>query len=71
MTRQEANRLILKILAQDIEDQPDIRFGQLMRNTGVVLEDDYQGDMQWAEEFNLESTALLDRIMKVRKGYGW
>lgn len=71
MTRQEANRLILKILAKDIEDQPDIRFSQLMRNIGIVLEDDYHGDKQWVEEFNLESTALLKRIQDTRKSYGW
>ena len=36
MTRLEANREILAILADHIEKAPDIRFGQLLVNLGVL-----------------------------------
>lgn len=34
--RQEANRLILERLRQEIETHPDLRFGQILVNLGVL-----------------------------------
>lgn len=65
MTRLEANRQILSILKTLVETYPDWRFGQLMRNADVVDQVPNAGDGSfyvWADEFNLESEALLKRI---------
>jgi hypothetical protein len=70
MTRQEANRLIVKILADQVEKQPDIRFSQLMRNCGVVDEDIIEPQLIWRNEFNLEPQELIKRIRRCIKEYG-
>jgi hypothetical protein len=71
MTRQEANRLIIKLLAEQVEKDPDIRFGQMLRNVGAVYEymtpDD---DAVWRDEFYLEPQQLLKRIQQSIKEYG-
>ena len=69
MTRQEANRLIVKILADQVEKQPDIRFSQLMRNIEVVDEDIIEPKLIWRNEFNLEPLKLLKRIQSKIKKY--
>lgn len=71
MTRQEANREILKLLAEAVEAQPDTRFGQLLRNIGVVDEtkitvlvhngEEYE-DIYWRNAFYIESTGTLDSM---------
>jgi len=76
MTRKEANRKIVKIIEKEIESpfNEDIRFGQLMRNIGVVLEDRNglpNEPIMWYDEFNLESTELLKRIRKTIKKLEW
>ena len=61
MTRLEANRLIILILEQYIEEYPDIRFSQALLNLGVVV--DWDGDKRaWEDDFYLESEKLLERI---------
>lgn len=67
MTRQEANKLILKKLSLVIKSNPDIRFCQLLRNLGAVREIKYPMINQpvWANEFNTESTATLENMEKV------
>lgn len=64
MTRQQANYKILEILKQQIEQQPDIRFSQLLKNMDIVLEikDDFGNLLGWAGEFYVESEWLLQRI---------
>lgn len=66
MNRLEANREILRILAERVEAQPEVRFGQLLRNMAAVLErvDATTGGIVWKDEFYLESTDLLKRIEK-------
>lgn len=64
MTRQQANYKILQILFQEVLNQPDIRFGQLMRNLEVISEGksaDWSAP-PWINEFNLEPQQLLKRI---------
>jgi hypothetical protein len=71
MTRQEANRLIIKLLAEQIEKYPDVRFGQMMRNAGVVYQHtDRDDQIIWLDEFNLEPQELLKRIQRYIKEYG-
>jgi hypothetical protein len=61
MTRLEANRLIILILEQYIEEYPDTRFSQALLNLGVVV--DWGGDERaWEDDFYLESEELLKRI---------
>jgi len=68
MTRQEANKRILEILIEEVNGQPDIRFGQLLRNLGAISEErEVDGPMLWANEFYLEPQDLLQRIEKTRK----
>ena len=65
MSRLEANRAILGVITELVERYPDQRFGQLMRNYGVIKE--IRNDwipVAWSNEFNLESDELLKRIVK-------
>ena len=69
MTCQEANRDIVMILIEEIENQPNTRFSQLMRNIGVVQQitlADGSGKCVWTDEFNMESDSLLKRIKSMR-----
>lgn len=74
MTRQEANRLIVKLLAEQVEKYPDIRFGQMMRNCGVIDDRQFVGEGTtygyWVNEFNVEPIELLKRIQSKIKEYG-
>ena len=36
MTRQEANREIVRILSAVVEDAPEQRFGQILANLGII-----------------------------------
>lgn len=65
--RQEANRLILERLAAEIEAHPDLRFGQILVNLGVLrVNRQYLAPTDWAETvsdpFYEESTATLARM---------
>lgn len=74
MTRLEANRILVKILAQYIEQYPDIRFGQALSNLNMVknseayeafdLSNDRLKAQVWIDEFYLESFDLLKRVME-------
>lgn len=63
MNRQEANRTIVKILAQYVEDFPDIRFHQMLHNlnlTKMVITP--TGEVYLEDLYNMESIAALERI---------
>lgn len=78
MRRKTANRTISDILIQLIEDNPDMRFGQILANFGFVEDtpmdySDPSGFKQadWKNEFSLESSTLLSRVEdNVRRRYG-
>jgi hypothetical protein len=57
-----ANKELLIILKIYLEDHPCERFSQALRNLGIVVS---QQDHSWVNEFNLEPTALLDRVKAV------
>lgn len=65
--RQEANRLILERLAAEIEAHPDLRFGQILVNLGVLqVNRQHLSPTDWvtsvADPFYEESTATLARM---------
>ena len=70
MTRKEANMEIVRLLVNYINDNPDQRFGQILRNVGVVV--DYWNEQEmkkdWMNHFNEEPQAMLDRMLEQMKG---
>lgn len=69
--RKEANLEILRQLKHYLTMNPDIRFGQALRNTGAVVDFvDNDGDVCWANHFNEEPQDTLARMKKVKtKGF--
>jgi hypothetical protein len=70
-TRRDANRELVRLLAEWVEKYPDMRFGQILRNMGIVEEirpHVYNGlgvqedRIYWIDEFSLEPTELLKRV---------
>ena len=51
-SRQEANRKILELLAQAVENNPDLRFHQLLQNLGI--------EVPYTDQFYEESTKTLE-----------
>ena len=51
-SRQEANRKILELLAQAVENNPDFRFHQLLQNLGI--------EVPYTDQFYEESTKTLE-----------
>jgi hypothetical protein len=66
MTRLEANREILKLLAELVEKYPDQRFVQLLVNTNVVIPV-YNGDASVTGFKNSYQTESADTLVCVRK----
>jgi hypothetical protein len=69
MTRQEANREILRVLAQEIEKFPDGRFHQILQNLNIIeteVEFDRDGkptgQLRIIDQYHEESTKTLERI---------
>lgn len=71
MTRKEANLQILAKLTQYAMLNEDQRFGQILRNTGVIVDfmgmDRLEGHVQWSNHFNEESTSMLKRMEQTQK----
>ena len=69
MERQKHNRLILKILSILIEKYPDLRFGQILVNCGIirykpsVLCEGQREDILLVDPFNEESEVTLERML--------
>lgn len=59
MTRQEANRRIIRLLSYYVDIDPDMRFCQLLYNLGVV-EDDPCNSNAWVDEYYTESVDTLE-----------
>jgi hypothetical protein len=61
MTRQEANRIILRILIEYVEDNPDIRFHQMLHNLNItkqVVTPD--GKFYLEDLYNMEPVKVLE-----------
>ena len=63
MTRQQANKEILRILSVMVEIFPDMRFGQLLANADVLKYDPHSSGIKTIrDEYHLESKDLLERV---------
>lgn len=63
MTRQQANREILKNLSALVEAYPNLRFHQLLTNADVLMTHrDVDCTIRVHDEYYLESEALLKRL---------
>jgi hypothetical protein len=70
MTRQDANLKIVKKIWQAYKDHQDWRFGQILRNLGVIREirDPKTGAPEvWVNEFNTESVQILNSMITEEK----
>ena len=69
MERQKSNKLILKILSILVEKYPDLRFGQILVNCGIiryepsVLCEGQREDILLVDPFNEESEVTLERML--------
>lgn len=65
MNRQDANKKILEQITKIVEENPELRFGQILLlldlNKSIVTN---QGESYYSDEFNTEPTVLLERIHK-------
>jgi hypothetical protein len=69
MNRRAANRAILDYIYLEIEENPDLRFSQILRNLGVVKERRSKIDglpYAWENEFHLEPWIVLDRMIDIQ-----
>ena len=65
MTRQEANREIINILSQYVEDNPDIRFHQMLHNLNLDEQHITEGGEYLCKDlYNMEPVRALERIPK-------
>lgn len=65
MSRQNANREILKILTALVETYPDQRFTQLLFNADVLKCDPRStGIPEVRNEYHMESSETLERVRK-------
>ena len=63
MTRQEANRTILRILSEYVEDNPDIRFHQMLHNLNLTKQVvTPEGNFYLEDLYNMEPEKALERI---------
>jgi hypothetical protein len=71
--RQKHNLLILWRLLRYVAANPDQRFGQVLRNTGVIV--DFQrptqpglwSEVEWMNHFNEEPAKMLERMNKTQR----
>ena len=62
--RLEANRELVRLLAEAVEASPSQRFGQILRNKKFISQadgGDYCGYV-WIDEFQVEPWQLLERV---------
>jgi hypothetical protein len=71
VTRKDANIQILAKLTTYVMLNDDQRFGQILRNIGVIVDfmgmDRLDGHVQWSNHFNEESTSILSRMEQTEK----
>lgn len=73
MQRQDDNRDLLNHLSELIENNPDMRFSQILLAFGFVIIDEEvssQEKLVWKDEFNTEPSVVLNRVVKSRKKFG-
>ena len=64
--RQQANREILKNIEEMVNKHPDLRFGQILVNLGIIEyeRNTYDETLITKDPFNEESVVTLNRIRK-------
>ena len=64
MTRLIANQKIVEKIQQMMYEYPDLRFGQILRNLGIVKEIEVpeKSCWYWKNDFYTESETILNRI---------
>lgn len=68
--RIQANKLLLEQLSVMVNQFPDLRFSQILANFGfvkTVRDFEHNGNSlnpSWADEYHLEPTELLKRVIK-------
>lgn len=72
MTRLKKNVELLEILKNIIENNPDLRFGQILYNYEFVVPDHYEEKKGWMirDPFHEESSTTLKRVNQCLKNYG-
>lgn len=64
--RQEYNYKLLDLIAEHINEYPDIRFGQALANIGIIQYDEYDDKKETCgiiDPFYEESVNMYERIM--------
>lgn len=64
--RQQTNRRLVEILNRLVENNPDLRFGQILSSYGFVEDQNYagMGGPAWEDEFYTEPNEILKRVNK-------
>lgn len=67
MSRLEYNKLLLDILKEYFEQNPEIRFSQALSNLDYVKQSESLTSLNpfWIDEYYLESKDLLTRVSEV------
>jgi hypothetical protein len=70
MSRKSDNLEIMNRLSEYLTNNPDQRFGQALRNLGII--NDFQdppgvGEPKWANHFNEEPSGMLKRMDERKK----
>ena len=78
LSRLEANRELVKILGEIVEQGNDQRFGQILRNYGFVREIrpvKPEAGIPWQNEFYSEPQKILERVKRIKdaleNSQGW
>ncbi|MFC3604212.1 hypothetical protein ACFOLM_14720 [Deinococcus soli (ex Cha et al. 2016)] len=66
--RQEANFALIELLLEQIERDPDLRFGQVLWNLGIVIPDAAGGIVDpHAEEWLVTLNRAVQRVERLRR----
>lgn len=70
MSRLTDNLTILKRLKTYVQRNPDQRFGQILRNIGIIVDYIPEGEHapHWSNHFNEEPSTMLERMKQTKKG---
>lgn len=63
MERQKYNKLILETLSKLVDKYPDLRFGQILTNAGVIAYKNDYDEIVVEDPFNEESQTTWKRML--------
>jgi hypothetical protein len=72
--RLKCNKKLVKLLNKLVNENPELRFGQILDNWNFVQRESFDGEdiyiRYWEDEFSTESAAILKRVeIKLRSKY--